>query len=109
MIKSLITVCNEWSANKDGGGQTSSLRSKEQLFRVNDILAQLKGGADQVNLIELVKYLKESHLAQKVSGYAEKANNDAVQAGKPFTLLQFSVNHIERLRPSCRPLPRQQT
>jgi hypothetical protein len=48
----------------------------------DEITSQLRGGADQVNLIELVQYLKDSYLAQKVSGYAEKAAQDSMQDGE---------------------------
>ena len=83
VIRGLTSICKEWLGDTPNtGGTAQKAKAKEQLFRVNEITSQLKGGADQVNLIELVQYLKDSRLAQKVSGYAEKAAQDSVQDGE---------------------------
>jgi len=83
VIQGLITVCEEWSqAETEAGDSSRKTKSKEELVRVNDVTTKLKGGADQVNLIELVRYLKDSHLAQKVSGYMEKTVVEAMQKGQ---------------------------
>lgn len=46
------------------------------------LMSRLGGSNDQVNLMEMVKYLKESKLARKVSGFAEKTAEDLAKKGK---------------------------
>ena len=48
----------------------------------NGLMNKVGGASDQVNLIEMVKYLKESKLARKVSGFAEKIAEETVQKGE---------------------------
>lgn len=70
MVKGLIGVGSAW-ATQDAGSKTTN-GPKEELFRINDLMNQMKGGADQINIVSLCRYLKESQLARKISGYAEK-------------------------------------
>jgi chromosome transmission fidelity protein 1 len=79
LIQGLISVSEDWQAASES---SKISRPREELLRVNDLLSRLKGGADQVNIVELVRYLKDSHLAQKISGYAEKTATEAAQAGE---------------------------
>jgi chromosome transmission fidelity protein 1 len=74
ILAGLIKACQEWAAENGG-------KVKETMIKVNDLVAKLGGGGDQVNLVGLVDYLKASHLARKVSGYAEKRAMDAAQKG----------------------------
>lgn len=46
------------------------------------LMSRLGGSNDQVNLMEMVKYLKESKLARKVSGFAEKTAEDLAKKGE---------------------------
>ena len=83
VIQGLIEVCEGWSRSEaDGADLGRKTKPEEELFRINEITTKMKGGADQVNLIELVRYLKDSHLAQKVSGYMEKTAADSMQKGQ---------------------------
>jgi chromosome transmission fidelity protein 1 len=87
IMQGLVSICEEWSLEaSNASGSTKRLKTYEELFRVNDITARMKGGADQVNLIELVRYLKESHLAQKVSGYVEKTAVETAHRGMSDSL-----------------------
>lgn len=86
VIRGLINASKDWAAEggtMDGKAQTN--KNKEQLFKVNDLMGRLTGGADQVNLVELVGYLKESQLARKISGYAEKTAKDETKAGTSYS------------------------
>lgn len=45
------------------------------------LMGRMGGSNDQINLLEMVKYLKESKLARKISGFAEKTADDAAKKG----------------------------
>jgi chromosome transmission fidelity protein 1 len=45
-------------------------------------MTRLGGSNDQVNLMEMVKYLRESKLARKVSGFAEKSAEELARKCK---------------------------
>jgi chromosome transmission fidelity protein 1 len=82
VVKGLIDIAATW-AGPDGSDK-STRTAKEELFRINDLMNQMKGGADQVNIVSLCRYLKESQLARKISGYAEKLAEDAKEnSGSP--------------------------
>ena len=51
------------------------------MLHANALMDRVGGGSDQVNLMELVAYLKESKLARKVSGFAEKTAEIAALTG----------------------------
>lgn len=47
-------------------------RSKDEIVTASDFVRSLSRGLDQVNLITLEAWLKETQIARKVSGYADK-------------------------------------
>lgn len=63
----------------------------------NTLMTRVGGGADQVNLMEIVSYLRESKLARKVSGYAESQAELAIKKGKPAA----SHDIRDRIGASC--------
>lgn len=75
VVGGLIDVASTWAGETVDGNSTKT--AKEELFRINDLMNQMKGGADQVNIVSLCRYLKDSQLARKISGYAEKIAEDA--------------------------------
>jgi chromosome transmission fidelity protein 1 len=62
VLQGLFKVCNE-IAQKKG--------KQAEMLDANTLMAKVGGGNDQVNLMEMVAYLRESKLARKVSGFAE--------------------------------------
>lgn len=62
ILRGLADLCSSWH-DKDGAGQ--SLASAELVRRIG-------GNADQVNLMELDRWLRETRIARKVAGYADK-------------------------------------
>lgn len=52
------------------------------MLDTNLLMSRIGGGNDQVNLMELVAYLKESKLARKVSGFAEQTAETAAKNGE---------------------------
>ena len=71
MLQGLAKVC-ETTLTEHAKG-----KRKAEMIDANTLMARLGKGNDQVNLMELVKYLKESKLARKVSGYTEKTAEEA--------------------------------
>ena len=61
VLQGLIRVC----------GEIALAKGKAEILDANALMDRVGGGSDQVNLMELVNYLKESKLARKVSGFAE--------------------------------------
>lgn len=57
----------------------------------NTLMTRVGGGADQVNLMEIVSYLRESKLARKVSGFAESQAELAIKKGQSPTLAFYSL------------------
>lgn len=86
VLSGIIKACDIWAAT--GAGNKGPTGKKEELFKTNDLAGMLKDGADQVNLVALVGYLKESHLARKISGYAEKVAIKAATKGELHAVLQ---------------------
>lgn len=56
----------------------------------NTLMTKVGGGADQVNLMEIVSYLRESKLARKVSGFAESQAELAIKKG------QSTIYHLDQ-------------
>lgn len=54
---------------------------KSEMLDTNALMARAGGGADQVNLLDMVKYLKDSKLARKVSGFTERTAEEAALKG----------------------------
>lgn len=75
VVRGLIDVASTWA--RETAVDASTKTAREEFFRVNDLMIQMKGGADQVNIVSLCRYLKDSQLARKISGYAEKLAEDA--------------------------------
>lgn len=66
-------------------------KPKAEILDTNSLMARLGRGSDQVNLIEMVKYLKKSKLARKVCGFAEKTAEEAALKGKSMITLVLSL------------------
>jgi chromosome transmission fidelity protein 1 len=68
----------------------------------NTLMERVGGGSDQVNLMEMVAYLKESKLARKVSGFAENQAEVAMKNGKYMfalassCILELSLQNLNR-------------
>lgn len=55
---------------------------KAEMLDANTLMSRVGGGNDQVNLVEMVQYLKDSKLARKVSGFAEKTAEQLALKGE---------------------------
>jgi chromosome transmission fidelity protein 1 len=69
---------------------------KADISNANALMGKIGRGSDQVNLVELVKYLKDSKLARKISGFAEKTAEEAALKGEPQLLAQhLEANEVD--------------
>jgi chromosome transmission fidelity protein 1 len=77
VLVGLVKVCDETIK-----AAATNPKAKAEMLETNALMARVGGGNDQVNLMEMVKYLKESKLARKVSGYVEKTAEEAASKGE---------------------------
>ncbi|TYJ52793.1 hypothetical protein B9479_006597 [Cryptococcus floricola] len=76
VLQGLVKVCDRFIADAKGtakveGGKPAFGKPKTEVLGANELMDRVGGGSDQVNPLELVKYLKESKLARKISGFSE--------------------------------------
>lgn len=88
MLNGLSKTCRSFAA--DVAKPDWKGKAKAEMLDANTLMSRIGGGNDQVNLMELVGYLKESKLARKVSGFAEKLADVAAQKGGPVSLKSTS-------------------
>jgi len=60
-------------------------KSKAEMMDGNTLMARVGGGSDQMNIMDMVSYLKKSKLARKVSGFAENQAEVAMKNGTSMT------------------------
>lgn len=79
VLTGLSKLCDEIIASaKDG------TKVKGEMIDANGLMSRVGRGTDQVNLVEMVRYLKESKLARKVSGFAEKSAEELAVKGATY-------------------------
>ena len=69
------------------------------MLTTTELISRAGKGNDQVNLMELVRYLRESKLARKVSGFIEKLADDATRrevSCYPVSCLPDTTPRIEQ-------------
>lgn len=80
VLKGLAGVCQTFLAATKSSDWKG--KGKAEMIDGNTLMARVGGGADQVNLVEMVAYLKESKLSRKVSGFAESEAEAASKKGE---------------------------
>lgn len=65
LLRGIVKTTIAWAEESTG-------RHREEMLDVNELMRRVGGSGDQINLVALVGYLKDSKLARKVSGYAER-------------------------------------
>lgn len=78
VLQGLVRVCEGSleAAAKDKG------TFKPEMMDTITLMNRVGGGTDQVNLVEMVAYLKESKLARKVSGFTERTAEELQKKGE---------------------------
>ncbi|RXK42015.1 chromosome transmission fidelity protein 1 [Tremella mesenterica] len=82
VLTGLSKVCLSFSTATPSSSNSSQNKSRAEMMDVNTFMARAGGSTDQVNLMNLVRYLKESKLARKVSGFTEKVEEDSKKRNK---------------------------
>ncbi|KAL7424206.1 ATP-dependent DNA helicase chl1 [Cryptotrichosporon argae] len=113
VLHGLVKVCECFSTGATGGtaatkgpdrpptqaqgaaGKRPTPAPAAEVLDVNALMARVGGGGDQVNLVELAAYLKDSKLARKVSGFSEKLAADAAGAKGESLPLRRLVGVVE--------------
>lgn len=79
VLKGLTRVCEKFMLEVKSPDWKG--KSKAEMMDGNTLMARVGGGSDQVNIMEMVSYLKESKLARNVSGFAENQAEVAMKNG----------------------------
>jgi hypothetical protein len=85
VLKGLTRVCDKFMQEVKSPDWKG--KSKAEMMDGNTLMSRVGGGSDQVNIMEMVSYLKESKLARKVSGFAENQAEVAMKNGTFISLL----------------------
>ncbi|PWZ00144.1 DNA repair helicase [Testicularia cyperi] len=62
----------KWSQTNTVSHTTSKASSKDEVIPATEFFRSMSGGLDQINLITLEAWLKDTQIARKVSGYADR-------------------------------------
>lgn len=84
VLAGLIKACEDLTRDKSG----------DRVLQVGELLANLQEGRDQINVLDLVRYLKESQLARKVSSYAERVAEDTSADAGRSAIAAFRVVEV---------------
>lgn len=74
------------------GKSTRTGAVSEEIYSVSDVLGRMGGTLDQINLAELEYWLKESQIARKVAGYAEKREKKEAAVTETSVMSQSAVS-----------------
>ncbi|SPC64351.1 related to CHL1 - protein of the DEAH box family [Ustilago sp. UG-2017b] len=75
------------------------------VMSVTDLVGAMTGSVDQVNLVTLETWLKETQIARKISGYAEKRNKKTAEQAEAAMLANTNQNGSKN-RPTTKGLPK---
>jgi len=82
-IRQTLSVLQGLAKISEGVITSSQIgKVKAEMLDANTLMSRVGGGNDQVNLVEMVQYLKDSKLARKVSGFAEKTAEQLALKGE---------------------------
>jgi chromosome transmission fidelity protein 1 len=100
VLKGLTRVCDKFMQEVKSPDWKG--KSKAEMMDGNTLMARVGGGSDQVNIMEMVSYLKESKLARKVSGFAENQAEVAMKNGTYITLIFMGLADYQNPRVAVR-------
>ncbi|KAJ1026047.1 hypothetical protein NDA18_003707 [Ustilago nuda] len=83
---------------------TKGKGNSDVVMSLTDMLGAMMGSVDQVNLVTLETWLKETKMARKISGYAEKGKKTAEQA--ETAMLANTNQNASKNRPTTKRLPK---
>jgi chromosome transmission fidelity protein 1 len=100
VLKGLTRLCDKFMQEVKSPDWKG--KSKAEMMDGNTLMARVGGGSDQVNIMEMVSYLKESKLARKVSGFAENQAEVAMKNGMCISLLLMGLAEYQNPRVAVR-------
>lgn len=74
-VRKVLSSMSAFFSKKAAEGKTNA----ELVLSAADLVRSLTGNLDQINLVTLETWLKETQIARKISGYADKHSKMAVQ------------------------------
>lgn len=83
---------------------TKGKGNSDVVMSLTDMVGAMMGSVDQLNLVTLETWLKETQIARKISGYAEKRNKTAEQA--EAAMLANTNQNASKNRPTTKRLPK---
>ena len=86
VLQGLEQVCVEFLKSNPEHRSGPGRVLKSEILNVNDLVARAGRGSDQINLMEMLKYLKDSKLARKISGFVERSAELATNGADFFSL-----------------------
>ncbi|EPQ26870.1 uncharacterized protein PFL1_05505 [Pseudozyma flocculosa PF-1] len=75
VLNGLQGFCTKWLDRRAGQGKSpaqSSSVGQQEIMTASQLVAEIGGTLDRINLVELERWLKDTQIARKVSGYADK-------------------------------------
>lgn len=82
-MQGLVKVSNAFLTSTASG--TGGAAAKTKMVDTTQLMASMGGANDQVNLMEMVRYLRESKLARKISGFVEMTEDEAAKKGESIS------------------------
>ncbi|CDR88405.1 related to CHL1-protein of the DEAH box family [Sporisorium scitamineum] len=95
-VRRLLLSMSTYFSNQAAKGKANA----EVVMSAADLVRGLTGNLDQINLVTLETWLKETQIARKISGYAEKHNKKAAEQGTA------STQNGGKVRPSSKGMPK---
>ncbi|KAG9003121.1 ATP-dependent DNA helicase chl1 [Tulasnella sp. 427] len=68
VLTAIEKFCSEWTSKHDNGKTSTN----EEMLKVEDFVSALGSQVQEINLLEVDQYLRESRIARKISGYCDK-------------------------------------
>jgi chromosome transmission fidelity protein 1 len=75
VLQGLVDVSERFIADQKG----DKGKGKAEMIDANQLMTRAGGASDQVNLLEMCSYIKESKLARNVSGFTEKEDEESAK------------------------------
>ncbi|UZJ52223.1 hypothetical protein CBS101457_001543 [Exobasidium rhododendri] len=85
LLDRLHDECKEQEKKLEGS------KNVEEIITGIDLVRRMGGNTDQINLVDLEHWLKESQIARKVAGYAEKKSKECREANVSSTRMTQSA------------------
>ena len=76
VLMALLKVCEEFKAGPEP--------SKDSIITASELVTKLGAKNEGINILEIERYLRSSHIARKISGYSDKTEAGGTSQGLIF-------------------------